>query len=130
MLDGIQSASILYSTGAPGELNGRTPSVLPKWAMARYRFIAYGKATTPRYLVVWDLAWELIDCRSLPPASDLGAAMTAAIARLAGDGWEPEGETDYGFVFIRRGRERRLLMLTPRDPNNQTSQSFDPFRRK
>ena len=98
--------------------------------MARYRFIALNKATSPRYLVVWDLAWKLIDCRRLPPACDLGMAMTAAIARLAGGGWEPEGETDYGFVFIRREGERRLLMLTPRDPNNQTLQSFDPFRRK
>jgi hypothetical protein len=80
--------------------------------MARYRFIALSKATTPRYLVVWDLAWTLIDCQRLPPASDLCSAMTAAIARLAGDGWEPEGETEYGFVFIRRESERRLLMLT------------------
>jgi hypothetical protein len=98
--------------------------------MARYRFIAFSKATTPRYLVVWDLAWTLIDCQRLPPASDLSMAMTAAIARLTGDGWEPEGETDYGFVFVRRAGERRLLMLTPRDPNNSTLQSFDPFRRK
>jgi len=98
--------------------------------MARYRFIAFSKSTTPRYLVVWDLAWTLIHCQRLSPASDLGVAMAAAIARLAGDGWEPEGETDYGFVFIRREGERRLLMLTPRDPNNPTLQSFDPFHRK
>jgi hypothetical protein len=31
-------------------------------------------------------------------------------------------------VFIRREAERRLLMLTPRDPYDTTSQSFNPFR--
>ena len=34
-----------------------------------------------------------------------------------------------GFVFIRRETERRLLMLTPRDPYNSALQSFDPFYR-
>jgi hypothetical protein len=31
-------------------------------------------------------------------------------------------------VFIRRDNERRLLMLTPRDPYDATLQSFSPFR--
>jgi hypothetical protein len=30
-------------------------------------------------------------------------------------------------VFIRNGAERRLLMLTPRDPYDTAPQSFDPF---
>jgi hypothetical protein len=42
--------------------------------------------------------------------------LSSAIERLAGDGWQAEGETEYGFVFIRRDTEQRLLMLTPRDP--------------
>jgi hypothetical protein len=40
----------------------------------------------------------------------------------------PEGSAEYGFVFVRREAERRLLMLTPRDPYDTTSQSFNPFR--
>jgi hypothetical protein len=54
--------------------------------------------------------------------------MTATIKRLASDGWRPEAEPEYGFVFIRRESERRLLMITPRDPYDITSQSFSPFR--
>ena len=61
-------------------------------------------------------------------ATDLSIAMAAAIERLEGEGWQVEGSAEYGFVFIRRETERRLLMLTPRDPYNSALQSFDPFR--
>jgi len=47
---------------------------------------------------------------------------------LASEGWEPEGDALYGFVFIRRLGERRMLMLTPRDPLQNSPQSFDPFK--
>jgi hypothetical protein len=39
-----------------------------------------------------------------------------------------EATPEYGFVFIRREGERRLLMLTEGDPYSTTAQSFDPFR--
>jgi len=54
--------------------------------------------------------------------------MAAAMGRLEAEGWLAEGSAEYGFVFIRRAGERRLLMLTPRDPCRTTSQSFSPFR--
>jgi hypothetical protein len=54
--------------------------------------------------------------------------MTAAIERLAADGWQPEDQPRFGFVFIRRGDERRLLSLTPRDPHDCMPTSFNPFR--
>jgi hypothetical protein len=53
--------------------------------------------------------------------------MATAIERLAGEGWQAEATPEYGFVFIRRESERRLLMLTPRDPYSATMQSFSPF---
>jgi hypothetical protein len=31
-------------------------------------------------------------------------------------------------VFISREAERRLLMLTPRDPHSTAARSFNPFR--
>jgi hypothetical protein len=96
--------------------------------MGRYTFPAFKKASTPRYVVVWDMHWHILECQRLEPAADLSSAMAAAIERLQGEGWQPEGGTEYGFVFIRRETERRLLMLTPRDPYDTTSQSFSPFR--
>jgi hypothetical protein len=95
--------------------------------MARYAFPAFNTATTPRYVVVWDLQWQVLACQRLEPAADLAGAMTAAIERLEADGWQAEATPEYGFVLIRRGTDRRLLMLTPRDPYDTRPQSFSPF---
>ena len=96
--------------------------------MGRYTFSAFNKAPTPRYVVVWDLHWLVIECQRLEPAADLSGAITATMGRLEVEGWQAEATPEYGFVFIRREAERRLLMLTPRDPYSATAQSFDPFR--
>jgi hypothetical protein len=96
--------------------------------MGRYTFPAYVKSTQPRYVVLWDMFWRLLECQRLEPAADLSGAMAAAIERLEADGWQAEGSAEYGFVFIRRAGDRRLLALTPRDPYSTASQSFSPFR--
>jgi hypothetical protein len=36
--------------------------------------------------------------------------MTAAMERVAADGWQIEAEPRFGFAFIRRASERRVLM--------------------
>jgi hypothetical protein len=95
--------------------------------MGRYTFPAFVKDTTPRYIVVWGLQWQILECQRLEPATDLSGAMAATIARHQADGWQAEGTPEYGFVFIRRDNERRLLMLTPRDPYDPGRQSFSPF---
>jgi hypothetical protein len=96
--------------------------------VGRYTFPAFAKAPTPRYVVVWDMHWHVLDCQRLEPAADLSGAMVATVERLASEGWQAEGTLEYGFVFIRRAGERRLLMLTERDPYSTTVQSFSPFR--
>jgi hypothetical protein len=96
-------------------------------AMARYTLPAFNKANEARYVVLWDLQWRVLDCQRLEPATDLSAAMTAAIEPIETEGWQAEATPEYGFVFIRRGADRRWLMLTPRDPCDTTRQSFSPF---
>lgn len=54
--------------------------------------------------------------------------MATAIERLAFDGWLTEADPRFGFTFIQRAGERRLPMLTPRDPYDTRPQSFNPFR--
>lgn len=95
--------------------------------MGRYRHTAYVNDHLPRYLVVWSVHWALIDCQRLEPATDLFGAMAATIERLSVEGWQAEAEPEYGFVFIRNGTDRRLLMLTSRDPYSTSLQSFSPF---
>ena len=82
---------------------------------------------TARYLVVWSLHWDVIECQRLEPRSDLSAAMEKAIERLRGAGWQAEDSADFGFVFIRQGVARRLLAITERDPHSEARQSFSPF---
>jgi hypothetical protein len=96
--------------------------------MGRYTFPAFNTASTPRFVVVWDLHWHVLECERLEPAAELSGAMAAAIERLEGEGWQAEATPEYGFVFIRRDAERRLVMLTPHDPTSTTPQSFSPFR--
>jgi hypothetical protein len=58
-------------------------------------------------------------------------ACRGPIRRHGGDdgseGWQAEATSEYGFVFIRKGADRQLLMLTPRDPRSTGAQSFNPF---
>jgi hypothetical protein len=96
--------------------------------MGHYRHQVYAKDTTPRSVAVFGLQWQVIESQRLEPTADLYGAMTAAIERLAAEGWEAEDEPRFGFVFIRRDGERRLLMLTPRDPHDTRPQAFNPFR--
>jgi len=95
--------------------------------VSRYTFSCYNVASTPRYVVLWDLQWQVIDCQRLEPATDLSGVMAASIELLEDDGWRAEATPEYGFVFVHKSGERRLLMLTPRDPHSTTAQSFSPF---
>ena len=75
--------------------------------MTRYQFPAFNASPWPRYVALWDLQWTLLDCLRMEPAADFSEAMVAAIERL--------------------GADRRLLMLTPRDPHATNAQSYNPF---
>jgi hypothetical protein len=96
--------------------------------MSRYTFPAFNTSSRPRYIVLWDLHWQVFEVERLEPAADLSGAMAAVLERLDGEGWQAEGTHEYGFTFVRREGERRLLMLTPRDPLSADSQTFSPFR--
>jgi hypothetical protein len=96
--------------------------------MAHYRHQVYAKATTPRWVAVFGLQWQLIESHLLEPGADLPGAMSMAIERLSSEGWQIEAEPRFGFAFIRRDGDRRLLMLTPRDPYDTGPQTFSPFR--
>jgi hypothetical protein len=98
-------------------------------AMARYFHNVYARAKTPRYLVLFDLQWQIVQCQRLEPAADLRGSMTAAMQRFADEGWQPESAPRFGFVFLNRNGVRRLLILTERDPRDSRPQSFSPFKR-
>jgi hypothetical protein len=96
--------------------------------MARYHHNVYAKAKTPRYCVIFDLQWQVVECTRLEPSTDLRNAMTTTIVRLTQAGWQAESTPQYGFVFLNRAGTRRLLILTERDPLDATPQTFSPFK--
>jgi len=96
-------------------------------AMARYHHNVYANGRTARYVVLFDLQWQIIECKRLESSADLRSAMAATIDRLAREGWRPESTYEYGFVFLNRNGTRRLLILTERDPYDATPQTFSPW---
>jgi hypothetical protein len=97
-------------------------------SVAHYRHNVYEKSTTPRWIVIFGLQWQIIESHRLQPGADLLATMTKTIERLAGEGWRTESEPRFGFVYITKEGDRRLLMLTPKDPFDTRPQSFSPFK--
>jgi hypothetical protein len=95
--------------------------------MRRGRHNPFANSTADHYVTVWDLQWAIVDCQRLTTSVDFRGALAAALRALEQDGWRPEDRADFGFVFIRRGAERRLVTLSARDPFNATAQSFSPF---
>jgi hypothetical protein len=94
-----------------------------------HAFRGYETSKLRRYIAIWDLQWKVIDSHQIEAGADLRAAFTAAIERARAQGWAPEAEAPFGFVFIRNDSERRLMALTPRDPHDNRPQTFNPFRR-
>ena len=79
-------------------------------------------------MAVFGLQWQVIESHRLDPGADLLGAMATTIERLAIEGWRAESEPRFGFVFIHKERDRRLLILSPKDPFDTTPQSFSPFQ--
>jgi hypothetical protein len=95
--------------------------------MGRAHHSVFAPARAPRYVVVWDLHWRVIDCRRLEPAVDPRTEFDRTIAVWARDGWLAQSPGAFGFTFLARSGERRLLAVTTRDPFSTSAQSFSPF---
>jgi hypothetical protein len=96
--------------------------------MARYQHNVYASAKTPRYVVLFDLQWQILECQRLEPSADLDSAMATVKQRLIEEGWQPESASKFGFVFLNRNGVSRLLILTERDPYDLKPQTFSPFK--
>ena len=71
----------------------------------------------PHWLTVSDLHRDLITCQALAAGVDLREVLREALTQCAAEGWEAENDGAYGFAFIARGSERRLINLAPANPS-------------
>jgi hypothetical protein len=96
--------------------------------MTRNRYAGFFDEHNRGFLVAFDLHWRVIEAQGIDPAVGACRALELFIARLESEGWCRQGEPTYGFVFMNRGFERILVEATPRDPGDDTFQSFNPFK--
>jgi hypothetical protein len=96
--------------------------------MRRARHDLFRKTSRRRYVVLWDVLWRLIECVEIPAHSDPRSGFLEAIDRCRTQGWQAEGSAQFGFVFLSRGADRRLLVLTERNPSDGGEQAFSPYR--
>jgi hypothetical protein len=73
----------------------------------------------PRWLIVWDMQFNVLDSTELAPYTLLAALMQDT-ARLWSDaGWVVESDARYGSFFCHRAGERRLIAITAADPSQR-----------
>jgi hypothetical protein len=72
--------------------------------MARYHHNVYAMSEWPKYIVPFDLQWQIVECRRLEPSADLRKEMATTIARPLSEGWEAEDAPEYGFSVGRAVR--------------------------
>jgi hypothetical protein len=121
----------LYRPASQPVLDGRRVhrlATIGAIQIGRYAYKVYESDSLPRWIVVFGLQWQIIEHHRLEPATDLSVAMAATVERLAAEGWQIEAEPRFGFAFIRRAGERRLLILTPRDPHDTRPADVQPVQ--
>jgi hypothetical protein len=70
----------------------------------------------PRWLVVWDMQFRLLDSTELAPCTDLAAVMAQTAQRWQQEGWTVESDARYGSFFCHRAGMRRLIAISAADP--------------
>ena len=99
--------------------------------MARHRCDPLADTRQPHWLAVSDLHRNLITCKALPAGVDLREVLQMALDQCAAEGWQAENDGAYGFAFVSRGSERRLVNLIPADPSDCAGQGhatgYDPI---
>jgi len=84
--------------------------------MRRHRCDPLADTGRPHWLTVSDMHRTLIGCEALPAGTDLREILRDALVQYAAEGWQAENDGAYGFAFIGRGSERRLVNIIPVDP--------------
>jgi hypothetical protein len=111
-----------YITDKYGDSSDFAPPVTIPKAMRRRVCDPLAETHRPHWLTVSDMYQNLVACEALPVGADLRRALTATLMQCEAGGWQAESGGAYGFTFIARGLERRLVNLTPADPAARTGQ--------
>jgi hypothetical protein len=78
------------------------------------------KSPKPRWLIVWDMQFNVLDSTELAPYTDLAAVMHGAAQRRCDEGWCVESDARFGSFFCHRAGVRVLVAISAADPAQAT----------
>lgn len=96
--------------------------------MPHNRYVGFIDEHNRGFLVAFDIHWRVLEARRVDPAVGAARALAAFIGDYEANGWVAESEAKYGFLFMHRNGQRILVEATPRDPFDESTQSFNPFK--
>jgi hypothetical protein len=70
----------------------------------------------PRWLIVWDMQFNVLECTELAPHTALAEVMDAAAQRRISEGWCVESDARFGSFFCHRDGVRILIAISAADP--------------
>jgi len=88
------------------------------WPMIRRRdpYNPLKPSAKPRWLIVWDMQFNVLDSTELAPFADLVAAMDRQAKQWQELGWTIESDARFGSFFCHRAGIRRLIAISANDP--------------
>jgi hypothetical protein len=78
------------------------------------------KSPKPRWLIVWDMQFHVLDSTELAPYTDLAAVMHETAQRRQQEGWCIESDARFGSFFCHRDGVRILIAISAADPTTAT----------
>jgi hypothetical protein len=78
------------------------------------------KSPKPRWLIVWDMQFHVLDSTELAPYTDLAAVMHETAQRRQQEGWCIESDARFGSFFCHRAGVRLLIAVSAADPATTT----------
>jgi hypothetical protein len=82
----------------------------------RDRYNPSGPSSKPRWLIVWDMHFQLLDSTELAPYTDPVQVLAQAVEQWRSQGWVIESDARYGSFFCHRAGVRRLIAISAADP--------------
>jgi hypothetical protein len=101
--------------------SARIDRTLRSMTTKRSKYDPLALSRQPRWLVLRDMFHNVLDSTELAPGADLRQAFASGLAALEQQGWQSEGASG-AMVFVRRGAERRLLVIHETDPHEPAPQ--------
>jgi len=73
-----------------------------------------------RWLIVWDMQFNVLECTELAPHTDLVEVMRTAAQCRTSEGWCVESDARFGSFFCHRDGVRILIAISAADPATTT----------